>query len=266
MPYATAQTGTEIYSERCGNGPPLVLIMGTGLDHTCWHAQVKAYSGQFECIIFDNRGTGQTKTTNEPMATRLMADDTASLMDELGIERVHISGLSLGSCVAQELTLMRPDAALSLQLHGTWAKADGYAGRKFQAQIRLLETLNIRSFYEINVLWFITPESMQRNPDQVQARIDAAVRNNPSAELLIKQYEADLAHDTRDRLSKIMTPTLVTVGTFDLATPPFYARQVAAAIPGAEFVVFDGGGHLHNLDNPDEFNGVTMNFLRRCAC
>ena len=121
----------------------------------------------------------------------------------------------------------------------------------------------MRSFYEINVLWFLTPEHMLRHPELVAQQIDTAVRNNPSNLSLIRQYQADLQHDALDRLHRIQVPTLVTVGSFDLATPPLYACEVAQRIPGAELVVFDRGGHLHNVENPQEFNRVTLDFLRR---
>ena len=263
MPYVNVDTGVEVYYERCGDGSPLVLIMGTGLDHSCWNGQVEAYRSGFDCILFDNRGTGKTRAPDEPMTTSLMARDTAGLMDELGITRAHVSGLSLGSCVAQELALSRPDLVGTLQLHGTWAWAHGYAARKFEAQIRLLETLDMRSFYAINVLWFMTPEYMEHHPELIKAQIDLGVSNNPSSTSLIRQYQADLAHNTLDRLEEIRIPTLVTVGTFDLALPPLYAREVADRIPDSELILFDGGGHLHNVENPGEFNRVTHDFLRR---
>jgi len=75
---------------------------------------------------------------------------------------------------------------------------------------------------------------------------------------------ADLHHDTEDRLAAIRVPTLVTVGSFDVALPPLYSREVAAAIPNAELVIFENGGHLHNVEQPDEFNRVTLQFLKRC--
>ena len=84
----------------------------------------------------------------------------------------------------------------SLQLHGTWARTDGYAGRKFRAQIRLIEMLDMREFYEINVLWFITPEFFDAHPERVEAQIDAIVANAPSRESLIEQYQADIEHYT----------------------------------------------------------------------
>jgi len=237
--------------------------MGTGLDHSLWAAQVEVYSCYFDCIFFDNRGTGKTEAHEGPLTVRLLAEDAAALLDGLGIDRAHVSGLSLGSCIAQELALMRPDLVRTLQLHGTWARATGYAARKFNAQMRLLDKLDIRGFFEINVLWFLTPEYMHLYPEKVTRQIDSIVEAAPSHKALREQYRADLAHDTLDRLHEIQAPTLVTVGSFDLAAPPAYAKEVVAAVPDAELVVFEGGGHLHNVENPEEFNRVTLEFLRR---
>ena len=263
VPHIRVSTGIRMWYERVGDGSPLLLIMGTGLDHSCWNPQVTAYRESFDCIYFDNRGTGKTAAGEDALSTRLMAEDAAALADALGVTRAHVSGLSLGSCIAQELALMRPELVQTLQLHGTWGKAHGYAARKFNAQLRLMEELDMESFYQINVLWFITPEYMNRYPDRLAARIDSIVRLAPQREILKEQYKADLSHDALDRLQEIHVPTLVTVGSFDLALPPMYAREVAAAIPNAELVVFEGGGHLHNIENPEEFNRVTLDFLER---
>ena len=85
--------------------------------------------------------------------------------------------------------------------------------------------------------------------------------SNQSRENLVRLYTSNLRHDALDRLHRIAAPTLVTVGTFDLALPPMYSREVADAIPGSEMVLFEGGGHLHNLEDPGEFNAVTLEFL-----
>jgi pimeloyl-ACP methyl ester carboxylesterase len=74
-----------------------------------------------------------------------------------------------------------------------------------------------------------------------------------------------LNHDAIDRLHQIQAPTLVTVGSFDVALPPMYGREVYTAIPNAEFIIFNGGGHLHNIENPEEFNRITLDFLQRRA-
>lgn len=263
MPFLNLPTDIRIHYERRGTGPPLILIMGTGLDCSCWNLQIEAYQHFFEVISFDNRGTGKTTASRDRLTVQLMAQDTADLIEALGLGPAHISGLSLGSCIAQELTLRKPELVLTLQLHGTWARTNGYANKKFRTQIHLLEQLDIPSFYEINLLWLITPEYMDRHPDQVTKQMSKIVQNAPEKELLKQQYEADLYHDTLDRLYQIQVPTLITVGSFDLAIPPMYGREVASAIPNSELVVFQDGGHLHNFEQPEEFNRVTLDFLKQ---
>ncbi len=269
MPFVQIRTGIRVYYERQGAGPPLLLIMGTGLDHSCWDGQVAAYRDHFECIVFDNRGAGRTEPPDAPdppaaaLTMKLLAEDAAGLLDALGIARAHVSGLSLGSCVAQELALGRADLVETLQLHGTWGRAYGYAARKFRAQKRLLDVFDLADFYQINALWFITPQYFHEHAQKVADQLDAIVAAAPSREILKAQYQADLDHDTLDRLPTLRLPTLVTVGSFDLALPPMYGQQVAAAIEGSEFVVFDEGGHLHNVERPEEFNRVTLDFLMR---
>ena len=107
MPFATIASGTKLYYERIGSGPPLLLIMGTGLDHSVWDAQVEAYRNEFECIVFDNAGTGKSGRPDERLTVRSMAADTAGLLEALGIERaarlrrvawlVHCPGTDSGS-------------------------------------------------------------------------------------------------------------------------------------------------------------------------
>lgn len=263
MPFVRLPTGINAYYGRVGSGPPVVLIMGTGLDHAHWDRQVEAYSREFECVVFDNRGTGKTDIGDAELTVRLMAEDAAALIGALDIGAAHVSGLSLGSCIAQELVLMRPDLVRTLQLHGTWARPHGYAERKFRAQVRLLKLLDLRNFYEINVLWFVTPEFMRDHPEEVDRQIEAIVESAPSKEGILAQYSANLTHDTLDRLGNVSVPTLVTVGSSDFALPEMYGREVAEAIPGAEFSVIHPGGHLHNIDNAMDFNRVTLDFMRR---
>lgn len=261
MPHAKLKSGQRLYYEITGNGPPLLLIMGTGLDHSCWNLQIPTYSKHFKCIVFDNRGTGRSSHSKIDVTVKDMAQDTTELLDHIGIDSCHISGLSLGSCIAQELALAMPSKVRSLQLHGTWSRTEGYAARKFRSQIRILETLSMREFYEISMLWFLTPEYMISHPEKVEERIESIVKSAPRREMLIAQYIANLNHRSIDRIGKIKAPTLVTVGSDDTALPPLYSKETADAIPGAEFVIIDGSSHLHNTEQPELFNKITLDFL-----
>ena len=121
MPRVELPTGIGIYYETVGAGEPLLLIMGTGADHSLWDDTAKAYAQRFQVISFDNRGTGQSDHPRDPeqYTMRTLAEDAVALLDALEIESAHVSGLSLGSAVAQELAINHPGKVRSLQLHCT---------------------------------------------------------------------------------------------------------------------------------------------------
>src|SRR5260370_38472080 len=110
MPRVELPTGVGIYYESIGDGEPVLLIMGTGADHSLWDETARAYTQRYRVITFDNRGTGQSDHPRDPKeyTMRLLAEDTAGLLDALEIESAHLSGLSLRSAVAQALAINPP--------------------------------------------------------------------------------------------------------------------------------------------------------------
>jgi 3-oxoadipate enol-lactonase len=106
-----------MHYERRGSGDPLVLIMGFGGSGAMWdHTFVDLLAAQFDVIVPDNRGTGQSEKTDEPIELRTLADDTAHLLDALGIARAHVFGVSMGGMVAQEFALAHPQRLRGLVL------------------------------------------------------------------------------------------------------------------------------------------------------
>lgn len=110
MPKLQLSTGIEMYYEVQGSGPPLLLIMGTAADHATWDKQVAAYRDEYTVITYDARGTGQSTQPEdvESYSMKVLADDAAALLEVLGLQGVHVSGLSLGSATAQELAINYP--------------------------------------------------------------------------------------------------------------------------------------------------------------
>ena len=102
----TIQTGRlNTYYELHGDGEPVLLIRGLGSTCDGFKAQVDGLSPHFRVISFDNRCVGRTDQPQEPFTIADMADDTAALLDALGVESAHVFGVSLGGMVAQELVL-----------------------------------------------------------------------------------------------------------------------------------------------------------------
>ena len=263
----TVQTnGQELYYELHGGGPPLVLVMGIGYDSSLWTLeQVPALSTQFQVILVDNRDAGRSSRARHPYEIADMADDLAGLLDALGIARSSVLGLSMGGMIAQEFALRHADRLDRLVLAGTgaaparsavdpieiwsWVKANDPTGAVFGGQqfVSLFSTAFLRNHEAVRH----TAELLASNPYPM------------SSEAYGRQADAYRQFDALDRLSAITAPTLVIVGEHDLLTPPWIAREVAEAIPGARFQVIqgDGSSHLVPIECPNEFNRLVLDFL-----
>ncbi len=267
MPHATLASGIELYYEWHGAeaGTPVVFVRGTGADSSRWLPQVEAYGERYRCLIFDNRGSGRSSSPPPPYSVALMTEDTIGLLDELGVATAHIVGLSLGGAIAMRLAIDQPKRVETLQLHGTWAKTSGYARMYLSLLKRFLEEGGLDLYYDGALLYLFPPEFFVHNYDRAQEILANMKAHSSPYDGLMGQVEANLTHDEADRIGRITAPTLITVGEFDMCLPPYYSRELHAAIPGSEFYVFEGGSHLVGLQDPDTFNRVTLDWLDRAT-
>src|SRR5271165_1591181 len=125
MPKVKANQITIHYDQQ-GTGEPLILIPYLAADYACYAFQVADYAKNYTCISVDLRGAGETDKPEGTYSTELFADDVASLMQALGIERAHISGLSLGAATGMWLAAKYPEKVKSLSLHSGWPKTDPF--------------------------------------------------------------------------------------------------------------------------------------------
>jgi pimeloyl-ACP methyl ester carboxylesterase len=100
----------RVHWEEWGSGPPIVWIPGTGLRGRTWESQIAQFRKSHRCLAVDLRGSGDTKGGRDNEFTvAALAWDIANWMDTIGVGEATVAGLSLGSAVAQELALARPD-------------------------------------------------------------------------------------------------------------------------------------------------------------
>jgi pimeloyl-ACP methyl ester carboxylesterase len=264
---STSQTpaATELRHIRRGAGPDVVLIGGLGDPAESWQPQLDGLADRYSVVAFDNRGAGTSPLPADgPLTTASMADDTAQLMRDLGIERAHVGGFSGGGMVAQELALRHPDRVRSLVLNGSYACFDELMRRQLGAFRWLPEHApSERAFLEL----FLTVVYTNRFHESgaVDAIVDEMLSdpNAQTLEGLQAQIDAYLAHDSRGRLASIDVPTLVLSGSEDIFSPRRHSEQLTALIPGAEHVVIEGGGHQPFQEDPDHWNGLVDAFWRR---
>jgi len=108
-----------------GEGYPLVMIMGYGSTMKLWDPMlIRSLSAYYKLIIFDNRGMGNTETGKLPFSIEQFADDTAGLMDALGIRQAHVLGWSMGGLIAEEVALRHPGKVNKLILYAAHCNAN----------------------------------------------------------------------------------------------------------------------------------------------
>jgi pimeloyl-ACP methyl ester carboxylesterase len=254
----------DIWVERQGTGPDVLLIAGLGDPAEAWQSQLDGLADRYRLVAYDNRGMGRTPLPAEPFTVATMADDAAALLRALDVPAAHVAGFSGGSAIAQELALRYPEVVRSLILISTWARADAF----FRAAVKFWRWLpeaapSERAFLEAFYLWIYTPRAHE---DGTVAKIIdevLAFPHQPSAEAIQRSIDAFVAHDTTSRLSQIAVPTLVLAGGLDMITPPRYGRTVADAIPGARLEVLADEAHQPFQEVPDLFNAIVHTFWRQ---
>jgi pimeloyl-ACP methyl ester carboxylesterase len=258
-------SGLTIAYEETGEGAPIVWIPGTGIGGSVWHrSQIPAFSSTYRCITLDLRGAGNSTAPPGPYSVDGMASDVRELLAHLEIPRAHFVGLSLGSAVIQEIALNYPDLVQSATLISTWSSTarEAHIRRWFEARLLTLEQAPLEVFQAF-AFWMWAPTTVDLKPE-LMAELEAFFAQNSASQpkhAYISHFQADLGHDTYDRLGSISCPTLIVVGTEDLITLPRYNETVAERVPDSRFVEIPEAGHFVWVERPDEVNRAIAEFL-----
>ena len=266
MPTVQAN-GIEIYYETQGEGEPLVLIPYLAADQACYAFQVAEYAKHFTCFTVDLRCAGQSSKPGGICTTELLADDIAAFMQAAGVERAHISGLSLGAAAGMWLAAKHPERVKSLSLHSAWPASDPFLTVVVEQWRIMARALNDVTAMVIKGIfpWCFTPELYAARLDYIQSLADF-VRSRPAQPVasFIQQSNAVITHDADAQLSRITAPTLITFGRHDVATSTRFADRMKT-IRNSELYVFEGCAHAPLYENVEEFNHRTLQFLKRHA-
>jgi len=253
MPRARVN-GTPLYYERHGSGEPLLLITGFTISAAVFEPVLDLYGERFECILYDNRGSGRSGSPLRPTSMAELAADAAGLLRELDIESAHACGLSMGGMIAQELAIRFPERVRGLVLGGTTPGGP----RAARPKLRELGALGAGaaggwSDGERSWLaeWLFSEEFRREQPDRVRELLRHFGRHRAAPQGVWSHWWASFYHDTLSRLKCIEAPTLVMHGERDAMAPISNARLLARKIPDAELCIVPGAGHAFLLERPE---------------
>jgi pimeloyl-ACP methyl ester carboxylesterase len=277
MPLAQVN-GTEIWYAIEGDGEPLMLFPGLGLDHMYYRLGAPLLKDRFKIILIDPRGIGQsrkdppTKVTYTP---DLWADDFAALARHLKLRKVNILGSSLGGSMAMAFAEKFPDLTNALIVVGGFSELDRALETNFRLRKKMIAKLGMgEEIADFMGLSTMTREFMATDAGlEVMRANQANVRNN-SPELYTAFLDSILWWGRRlpgqeheplftTRLKNITCPTLVIAGDNDYFIPTFFSKTIAEHIRGAEYQEVKHGGHIPFIEKPQETAALVAAFLER---
>lgn len=237
-----------------GSGHPVLFLHGLGCDGTDWQPQLAVFADRYRCITIDHRGHGRSgREVGEGYSIPRFAADALGVLDHLGIDRVHVVGLSMGGMIAQQIAIDAPERVCTLSLLDTFARP-GALGEGMSTMADQVEANGLEMIVAGFQAMVFASETPIAHPDIIE-RFNAQFRGNTPA-CLASAMRAIGGLDTFGHLGAVRAPTVVLVGAEDNLTPLAQANELAGAIAGSRLEIVPNAGHFSNIENPDLVNAV----------
>ena len=267
MPFLDV-SGGRLYYESAGQGQPVVFVHAGIADSRMWQPQWEAFSPRFQVVRYDTRTYGQTTTEDVSYSNRA---DLLAVLDHLGIERAVLIGCSRGGQISVDFTLEHPErvSALVLVCAGvggvTAIESDPDQDALFAEAEAAEEAGDWAKVIELDVRAWV---------DGFGRPMDAATdaRLEPIRALVREMEWASVAHNDEGgqpivldppaagRLAELRLPVLLIAGDYDELAAQKFSDLIAAGVAGSQLVHLPTA-HLPNLEMPDEFNRLVLDFL-----
>lgn len=243
---------TRLYWETTGAGDSVLLVHGLGLSGGAWWRTVDALTPGMRVITFDHRGIGLSESWTYAYTTEAMADDAVSILDALGVDRVHVYGFSLGGMVAQQIVLRHPERVRSLVLGATHSGGRRAATPEPEvvAFFRRRARVPSEEAAWASVPYNYGPRSRTEHVDRIAEDIARRLENPFNERAYRAQLLAGSLHNCYGQLGRIRAPTLVVHGARDRMIPVANARLTAERVPGARLKILRDAGHLYPTEEP----------------
>ncbi len=246
-----------------GSGPPLFLIHGIGASRHSWDGLITRLRGEFRCISYDLRGHGKSPKPAPPFTLDDLVDDLEALRAELGIERAHFAGHSLGGMIGPAYALRHPARVASLGLYSTAAFRTADDAAKVKGVVAAMRAKGIAPVLEtLKERWF-TPEFAARRPEVIERRMQQVIDTDP--EVFLSVFDIYAGTEMAPWIGRVAPPSLVLTGENDGGCPPRLNQAIAQAMPRAELCVLPRLRHAILLEAADEVAPPVLSFLRQHA-
>lgn len=252
--------GARIHYQVSGDGQPILLIHGYPLSGELFAKNRDALEDRFKVVTIDQRGYGRSKAPGPDATIQTYAQDALAVMDELGLDKAIIGGMSMGGPVALEMYRRAPERFAGLILIDTTAKpANAAEAGLWNGVAELVGKEGVAALPPVLIKDMLTGQTRLQ---------DAPVVG--TMETMVKQASKDAAiagakalanrPDSQATLATIQVPTLVIVGIEDTIYPIKMAQAMQKAIPGSKLALIDAAEHAAVIENPEQVNQAILDW------
>lgn len=259
MPDIQLQDVTLRY-EVAGEGQPLLFLNGLGMSLEDWDSQAAFFSKEYHVIRFDYRGQGESDKPPGPYSIPLFCEDAANLLHRLNAGPANLVGLSMGGMVAFQMAVSHPGLLRSMVIVNSGPELVLRNRRqKFEFLKRrlIVRMLGMRTMAKILAGSLFPEKGQEKLRDEITNRW---ARNDKDA--YIQSFMALMNWSVSERLGEIRRPTLIVSADRDY-TPVSFKKAYADRMPDAELVVISNSRHATPMDQPEKFNNIVADFLKR---
>jgi pimeloyl-ACP methyl ester carboxylesterase len=233
-----------MYFEVHGEGKPLILLHGALGSADVWSNQVPVFSLQYRVIALDSRGQGRTTDAEAPLGYHLMAEDTLRLMDYLGIDSAYVVGWSDGAVIGIDLAIHHPDRVKALVAYGANTSPEGL-------RADVIAYLRTASVADVDKDLVAEYSRLSPQPEHLPIIVEK-----------LRTMALTQPNFTAEELAGIKVPTLILDGETEEEIRIDHVEAIAKAIPGATLIWLPGVGHYANIQTPNKWNSVVLDFLK----
>ena len=252
--------GVRLWWERAGDGPPVLLVPGSGDCSDIFPASFtqRLVDGGCSVLRFDQRDTGRSDPGGDEYTLRTMAEDTIAVLDAAGVERAHLVGISMAGMLMADVASTHPERVASLMFVSAMSPhpdagigPDFFAtrdGDRLEVMLRAMGDTSDGDRAWLTDLLRDADEHAPVRPEAVERHMAAAFR---------------FGWIGPEALAGVRAPTTVVHGRLDQTLPTDHADALADGIDGATLVLRDGMGHLPRPDDWDEIARGVLDLVGR---
>ena len=251
------------YYTESGQGAPVILIHGVGLDGAIWEQQVAALSQTYRVICYDMIGHGQSACPPGPYSLGLFVDQLDALFSELNLQQAHVVGFSMGGLVAQGFAVRHPEKVSTLTIVSSVAKRSEEQRKGVLARVKEVEQHGHLATIDAAIQRWFSPLYRAEHPEVI-ARIRRRLEtNHPEAYLAAYRVFATSDDELYDQLPLISCPTQILTGALDQGSTPEMAQLMGKQIAQAEVIVLPEIRHMLPIEAAETLNQILIAALEK---